>query len=108
MGAKAQKKTNLDQAFRWSKKGETEYQSLIMMNWLLLPKNRANVYVVTAKSKQSMMVVQYSSSPLLTEICLHAGAFIHDVWWRPTSLCHVTEKAFPSFSLLIVLSKFTG
>jgi hypothetical protein len=38
-----------------------------MINWLLLPKNRADVYVVTGESKQAVMVVPHSS-PLLAEI----------------------------------------
>ena len=83
MGANVQKKTSLDQAFCGSNEGETEHQSSMMMNLLLLAKNRADVYVVTAKSKRSVMVVQYSSSPPLTEICPHVGTFIHVRWRRP-------------------------
>jgi hypothetical protein len=50
------KKLPWNQAFRGSNEGETEHQFSMMMNWLL-PKNRADVYVVTVESKQVCVMV---------------------------------------------------
>ncbi len=49
-----------------------EYQSTMIMN-CILPKNRADVYVVMAESMQSVMVVVLFS----WTFCPHAGIFIH-------------------------------
>src|ERR1700679_1030652 len=71
------KKNSLDQAFRGSNGRKTEHQSSMMMNWLLLPKNRADVYVVTAESKQAVMVVQYTVVALFSRRLLSACRYLH-------------------------------
>ena len=64
----------------------------------LLPKNRADVYVVTAESKQSSVIL------FSRRLCPHAGIFIH-LWWRSFA---TSQGRLPSSSCLSLQDDRSG